>query len=92
MSKKLLIQGAFAALMGAGAMIATASPASAYIACNRHGDCWHVRERYSYHPSWGITIHDDNWRWREARRHHYRWREHHGRDRGYWRGGVWVTF
>jgi hypothetical protein len=88
MSKKFLIQGALAALVGAGAMVAMATPASAYVACNRFGDCWHVRDRYTYHPSWGITVHDDHWRWRAHER--YRWREHHGR--GYWRGGVWVTF
>ena len=88
MSKKLLVQSAFAALLGAGAIAATASPAAAYIACNRHGDCWHVQDRYDYHPSWGITVHPDNWRWR--RHHHYHWREHTGR--GYWRSGVWVTF
>ncbi len=88
MSNKLLIQGALVTLLGAGAIVATATPASAYIACNRYGDCWHVREHYTYRPAWGITVHDDNWRWRDARRHH--WREHDGR--GYWRGGVWVTF
>jgi hypothetical protein len=88
MSDKLLIQGALAGLLGAGAIVATATPASAYIVCNRYGDCWHVHERYTYRPTWGITVHNDNWRWRDAR--HYRWREHDGR--GYWRGGVWVTF
>lgn len=81
--KKLML----GAIMGVGALAATAGSASAYVACNRHGDCWHVRDRYNYHPRWGITIHDDNWRWRG---HHYRWREHEGR--GYWRNGVWITF
>ena len=90
MSRKFLLQGAFAALLGAGAIVATAAPASAYVACNRRGDCWHVRERHHYRPAWGITIHPDNWRWQHARRHHYRWREHAGR--GYWRSGVWITF
>jgi hypothetical protein len=79
----------FGALAGAAALTATAAPASAYVACNRFGDCWHVRDRYDYRPAWGIRIHDDNWRWREHER--YRWREHDGR--GYWgRGGVWITF
>ena len=79
----------FGALAGAAALAATAAPASAYVACNRFGDCWHVRDRYDYRPTWGIRIHDDNWRWREDER--YRWREHDGR--GYWgRGGVWITF
>jgi len=85
--KKLLLQGAFAALIGAGGLAATATSASAYVACNRAGDCWHTTERYSYRPTFGITIHDDNWKWRG---HHNRWREHDGR--GYWRNGLWVTF
>lgn len=86
MKVKTLVLGALA---GAAAIMATAAPASAYVACNRFGDCWHVRERYDYRPHWGVRIHDDHWRWRA--RDHYRWREHEGR--GYWgRGGVWVTF
>ena len=78
----------FGALAGAAALAATAAPASAYVACNRFGDCWHVRDRYDYRPAFGITIHDDRWRWHG---HRYHWREHDGR--GYWnRSGVWVTF
>jgi len=76
------------ALAGAGAIVALASPASAYVACNRFGDCWHTSDRYTYRPAWGIRVHDDNWRWRSHER--YRWREHQGR--GYWRSGVWISF
>ena len=76
------------AIVGVGALTAMAGSASAYVACNRAGDCWHTRDRYNYHPGFGITVHDDNWRWRNHER--YRWREHSGR--GYWRSGVWVTF
>ncbi len=65
----------------------SANSASAYVACNRGGDCWHTTERYNYRPGFGISIHDDNWKWRG---HHYRWHEHDGR--GYWRNGLWVTF
>lgn len=76
------------AIAGAAGLAATVGPASAYVACNRFGDCWHVRDRYDYRPTFGITIHDDSWRWRG---HRYHWREHDGR--GYWnRSGVWVTF
>ncbi len=57
-------------------------------ACNRYGDCWHTTGRYDYRPAFGVTVHDDNWRW--GHRDRYRWREHAGR--GYWRSGVWVTF
>lgn len=78
---------ALGALAGAAALVTLAAPASAYVACNRFGDCWHTSERYSYRPAWGVTIHDDNWRWHGR---HYRWREHGGR--GYWRNGIWVTF
>ena len=84
MKFRTLALGAFAAVT----LAAAATPASAYVACNRFGDCWHVSDRYHYRPHWGIRIHDDNWRWHGR---HYRWREHEGR--GYWgRGGVWVTF
>jgi hypothetical protein len=75
------------AMVGAGALAATAGSASAYIACNGRGDCWHTTERYAYRPAFGITVHDDGWKWRGG---HYRWREHEGR--GYWRNGVWITF
>jgi len=77
---------ALAAVAATAALTATAAPASAYIACNRWGDCWHTSYR-DFRPHWGIRIHDDGWRWRGA---HYRWREHDGR--GYWRNGVWITF
>ena len=76
------------AVVSAGALTAMTGTASAYVACNRAGDCWHTRERYDYRPHFGVRVYDDNWRWRNHDR--YRWREHEGR--GYWRRGVWVTF
>jgi hypothetical protein len=79
---------ALGVLVATGALAATADVASARVACNRFGDCWHVNDRYDYRPHWGIRVHEDNWRWRGR---HYRWREHEGR--GYWgRNGVWITF
>jgi hypothetical protein len=85
MKFRTLALGAIAAVT----LAAAATPASAYVACNRWGDCWRVSERYHYRPAWGVRIHDDNWRWRHGDR--YRWRHHAGR--GYWgRGGVWITF
>ncbi|HVP84539.1 MAG TPA: hypothetical protein VMS78_07460 [Rhizomicrobium sp.] len=85
---KTVLKLAAATALGAGILAASASSASAYIVCNRDGDCWHVRDHYEYRPEFGLVVHDDNWRWHHADR--YRWREHHGR--GYWRSGVWVTF
>jgi hypothetical protein len=86
--KKLFLKSAMAAILGAAALGATASTASAEIVCNGAGDCWHVRDHYTYEPSFGVTVHPDNWKWTD--RDHYRWREHEGR--GYWRNGLWVTF
>ena len=62
--------------------------ASARIVCNTDGDCWHVHEDYTYAPAFGLTIHPDDWRWKEGER--YSWREHPGR--GYWKGGQWEQF
>ena len=82
------------AMAGAGALMAITTSASAYVACNREGDCWHTETRYSQ-PGVSFEYHPDDWyfhrRWEGDRgdRYHYRpWRE----GRGYWRNGVWITF
>lgn len=85
---KYLATAGVAAVIGAGAIVASSVPASAEIVCNRHGDCWHAREHYDYQPRFGVTVHSDDWRWRRHER--YRWREHEGR--GYWRNGIWLNF
>jgi hypothetical protein len=80
-----------AAISFAGAglvLIGTALPASALIACNKAGECWHVHDNYVYRPEFGVTVHPDNWHC--GRHDHCRWREHLGR--GYWHNGVWITF
>ena len=77
-----------AALLGAATIALTATSASAYIACNREGECWHVANQYAYHPEFGIVVHPDGWRWR--RHDHFVWHEHEGR--GYWHNGIWLTF
>ena len=80
----------FAALAGTAALAATAGSASAYVVCNREGDCWRTHDRYDYRPAWGLRIYDDNWRWRDRDRARYRWRDYH---RGYYgRNGIWITF
>ncbi len=89
MKIRSLFLGAAAA---AAALTASAGTASAYVVCNRHGDCWHV-ERHYERPGLRFTYHPDDWyfhrRWDRDRR--WRWHaEHEGR--GYWRGGVWITF
>ena len=62
--------------------------ASARIVCNEDGDCWHVQDEYVYPPSVHLSIHPDNWRWKDNE--HYAWKEHQGR--GYWHGGEWRGF
>jgi len=78
---------AVAALSVASLAVSTLG-ASAAIVCNREGECWHVRGRYAYHPEFGLTVHENNWRWGDHE--HFTWREHEGR--GYWRNGVWIRF
>lgn len=82
--KKFVI-GAVAALAG---LTALTGDASAAVACNREGECWHVKNAYNYRPEFGVVVHPNTWRWGTTER--YRWREHTGR--GYWRNGVWIRF
>lgn len=73
-----------------GALVAAAAPASAYIVCNRAGDCWHSDARVRV-PGITFSYHPDDWyfhrHWGDDR---YRWRERH-EGRGYWRNGIWIT-
>ena len=86
---RILVKLAVAGALATSAFVAMpVTSASAAIACNREGECWHVRHRYMYRPEFGLVIHPDGWRWRAHER--FVWREHEGR--GYWRGGVWVGF
>jgi hypothetical protein len=79
---------AFAAVVASGTLALSASSASALIACNGEGECWHVHHRYAYRPEFGVVIHPDTWRWGPGE--HFVWREHPGGERGYWHGGVWI--
>ena len=79
---------AAAAALGIGLVTMGAQAASAAVACNAEGFCWHVRGSYAYRPEFGVVVHPDNWRW--GANEHYRWREHAGR--GYWRNGAWIRF
>lgn len=71
-----------------GLLALSSLSASARIICDEDGDCWHVHEDYGYPPSVHLSIHPDNWRWKESE--HYVWKEHPGR--GYWHGGEWREF
>jgi hypothetical protein len=77
-----------AALMSAGAMALISTNASASIVCNQDGDCWHAQQQYAYQPAFGLTVHDNGWKWKDGEKH--AWREHEGK--GYWKGGNWQGF
>jgi hypothetical protein len=77
-----------AAVMSAGVLVVGAGRASAEIACNGAGVCWHTQETYQYKPEFGVVVHPNNWQW--SANEHYRWREHEGR--GYWEGDTWHQF
>ena len=83
-----LVTAGLAALVGLGGLSFAASTASAAIVCNAAGDCWHVKDKYDYPPAAQLHVYGDDWKWGADQ--HYKWREHEGR--GYWKGGVWITF
>ena len=85
---KTIAKLASAALLGAAAVAITATSASAYVVCNREGECWHAKSAYQYRAEYGIAVHPDGWAW--GANEHYKWHEHRGR--GYWRSGVWIKF
>ncbi len=87
---KFAAKSAIAGAIIAAGVALSATSASAYIACNGEGACWHVHRHgaYTYRPEFGVVVHPDNWRWGATE--HYTWREHRGR--GYWRNGAWVGF
>ena len=89
--KKLAATTAITALLGVGAILASAPAASADAVCNRDGDCWYVNDRDDYSARFGVRYsYDNDWYWRHYGWRHHHWRHHYGR--GYWRNGVWIQF
>jgi hypothetical protein len=77
--------------LAAGAFALLSIPASAAVVCNEEGDCWRVKERYDYKPEFGVRVYGDDWKWSDADRSKYRWRDA-GKGRGYWSKGLWIEF
>jgi hypothetical protein len=90
--KSTLVKGALIAAVAAGTLAVTASSASAYVACNRFGECWRVKERYTTYPAdLRVRFHDDAWRDRhQTGRWH--WQADRDNDHGYWSHGEWHAF
>ena len=89
--KKLILTASTSALLAFGGLAASSVAASAYVVCNREGDCWHTEARVRV-PGITFGYHPDDWyfhrHWDSDRERH--WRDYH-EGRGYYRGGVWVT-
>ena len=79
------------AILGVVGVLALTTSASAAVVCNDEGDCWRVKDKHTYPPEVNVRIYEDDWKWADADRERYRWREP-GAGRGYWRGGVWIGF
>jgi hypothetical protein len=86
---KKIITAAAAALLSLSFVAATAGSASAYVACNGAGECWHTDNRH-YDRGLGIQLHPDDYYFHRSWDHDH-WRDYHG-GRGYYRNGVWITF
>ncbi len=63
---KTLSKIAFASLLGASSLALVATAASARIVCNEDGDCWHSKADYEYKPDFRLSIHPDDWKWKET--------------------------
>ena len=87
--KKALSTAAIALLMGTGALVASAGTASARIACNNTGDCWHTDSSEAY-PGTGYAYHPDDWYFHQTWDANRHYRDYH-EGRGYYRSGLWIT-
>ena len=89
--KTALVKSGLLAAVAVGALAATATAASADVACNRWGECWHVREHYTTYPTnLRVVFHEEGWR--GDRGHHWRWRHDRDDDHGYYSHGRWRRF
>ncbi len=73
------------ATAGVAILASSAIAASAAVVCSGNV-CRHTHERYTYPPSAGVVIHEDDWRAGPD----ITFREHEGR--GYWKADKWTDF
>ena len=93
--KKSLRTSALAAVLGVAAAVAATGAASADVACNGYGECWHTKERYAvtvYPPELGIQFYGDDWRDAHRKDTHYHWMKDRDDDHGYYSHGRWHGF
>lgn len=92
-SRNFVARSALALTLATGTLLATIPSASAYVVCNRFGDCWHTRHHYRFPMRLRVRFYSDSWHhdhdWDHDRYRHWRGDRN---DRGYWRNGVWINF
>ena len=80
---------ALAAGVSLAALSISTLGASAYVACNHEGDCWHTESHVAV-PGVTFEYHPDDWYFHQHWDRDRHWRDYH-EGRGYWRNGVWIT-
>ena len=93
--KKSLRTGALAVVLAAGTFGASVTTASADVACNAYGECWHTSSRYAvtvYPPEVGIQFYGDDWRKTNETNAKYKWMKDRDDDHGYYSHGEWHAF
>jgi hypothetical protein len=88
---KLLTKAALVTALAAGTAGVVATAASADVACNRYGDCWHTNRYTTYPSALGVILHDEAWA-ASHRGHRWHWRDNPADDHGYYDHGVWRHF
>ena len=92
LSRTLFRNAVLGALLASGALAASATPASADVACNRYGECWTVHQRYTTYPkNLAVRFYDDAWR-ASHQNHRYHWRADRDDDHGYYSHNQWRQF
>src|ERR1700761_3202738 len=89
-AKKALSTAAFALLMGAGALAATAGTASANVVCGPNGDCWHTEGAPPHVAGVTFNVHPDDWYFHQNWATKDRQFREYRKGPGYYDKGVWI--
>jgi hypothetical protein len=89
MAENIIKKTALAGLIAIGTLAVATTSASAYVACNRWHECWHVGTQPAYPARIGIHVYPDAWR--TANPTGYRWRGDRD-EHGYYYHGHWRRF
>jgi hypothetical protein len=88
---KLLVAISSVLALGSGVLL-SATPASAYVACNSNGDCWRTGSKMHW-SGVVLSYHDDDWWDVHKADPQYHWHDEdtdHRWEHGYWKSGTWV--